>query len=74
MRDPETIPELGGSQPGVLAFALFRQRAGLGHNQVNVPSPVTDQEGRVYFTAQSRPPNDIPGYCSKYSPLRSAQL
>jgi hypothetical protein len=33
-----------------------------------------DQDGRVYWAAQSRPPNDIPAYCKKGSPLRSAQL
>jgi hypothetical protein len=41
---------------------------------VNAHSPVTDQDGRLYFTAQSRPPNAIPAYCTKNSPLRSAQL
>jgi hypothetical protein len=33
-----------------------------------------DEQGRVYFTAQNRPPNDIAAYCGKSSPLRSAQL
>ena len=33
-----------------------------------------DQNGRVYWAAQNRPPKEIPAYCKKGSPLRSAQL
>jgi len=42
--------------------------------KVNAHTSAMDQDGRVYYTAQSRPPNDIPDYCKKGSPLRSAQL
>jgi hypothetical protein len=31
------------------------------------------QEGRIYFTARSRPPNSIPRYCAKTSKLRSVR-
>jgi hypothetical protein len=43
-------------------------------SQVNAHNPMMDQDGRVWYTAQSRAPNDIPAYCKKGSPLRSAQL
>ena len=43
-------------------------------SQVNAHNPMMDQDGRVYWTAQNRSPNDIPAYCKKGSPLRSAQL
>src|SRR4051795_8468623 len=43
-------------------------------SQVNAHNPMMDQDGRVWFTAQNRPPNDIPAYCKQGSPLRSAQV
>ena len=43
-------------------------------SKVNAHTSVMDQEGRVYWAAQSRVPNDIPAYCKKGSALRSAQL
>ncbi len=43
-------------------------------SKVNAHNPMMDQDGRVWYTAQSRAPNDIPAYCKKGSPLRSAQL
>jgi len=43
-------------------------------SKVNAHTSAMDQDGRVYWAAQSRPPNDIPDYCKKGSPLRSAQL
>ena len=43
-------------------------------SKVNAHTSVMDQDGRVYWAAQSRPPNDIPDYCKKGSLLRSAQL
>ena len=43
-------------------------------SKVNAHTSVMDQDGRVYWAAQSRAPNDIPNYCKKGSPLRSAQL
>lgn len=44
------------------------------NSQVNAHNPMMDQDGRVWFTAQNRPPNDIPAYCKQGSPLRSAQI
>jgi hypothetical protein len=43
-------------------------------SKVNAHTSMMDQDGRVYWAAQSRAPNDIPAYCKKDSPLRSAQL
>ena len=43
-------------------------------SQVNAHNPMMDQDGRVWFTAQNRPPNDIPAYCKQGSSLRSAQI
>jgi hypothetical protein len=43
-------------------------------SKVNAHTSVMDQDGRVYWAAQNRAPNDIPAYCKKGSPLRSAQL
>lgn len=73
VRDAEHTPS------SALANPVFASSPYFGHEQVwdskaNTHSPVTDQEGRVYFTAQVRPPNDIPLYCGEGSPLRSAQL
>ena len=43
-------------------------------SRVNAHTSVMDQDGRVYWAAQNRSPKDIPSYCKKGSPLRSAQL
>ena len=43
-------------------------------SKVNAHTSVMDQDGRVYWAAQNRSPKDIPDYCKKGSPLRSAQL
>ena len=43
-------------------------------SKVNAHTSVMDQDGRVYWAAQNRAPNDIPAYCKKGSPLRSAQI
>jgi hypothetical protein len=43
-------------------------------SKVNAHTSVMDQDGRVYWAAQNRAPNDIPAYCKKGSALRSAQL
>jgi hypothetical protein len=73
VRDPQTTPSSAEANPVFSPSPYFGSEQ-VWDIQVNAHSPVTDQEGRVYFTAQSRPPNDIPAYCSKNSPLRSAQL
>jgi hypothetical protein len=43
-------------------------------SKVNAHTSAMDQDGRVYWAAQNRSPKDIPDYCKKGSPLRSAQL
>src|SRR5437879_4368695 len=43
-------------------------------SRVNAHNPMMDQDGRVWFTAQSRSPKEIPAYCKKGSPLHTAQL
>src|ERR1700739_1211443 len=43
-------------------------------SKVNAHTSVMDQDGRVYWAAQNRSPKDIPAYCKKGSPLRSAEL
>jgi hypothetical protein len=73
VRDPEDTPS------SALANRVFASSPYFGDEQVwdshvNMHSPVTDQDGRIYFTAQSRSPKNVPAYCSKDSPLRSAQL
>src|SRR5499425_3035730 len=43
-------------------------------SKVNAHTSAMDQDGRVYWAAQNRSPGDIPAYCKKGSPLRSAEL
>ncbi|HEY1257698.1 MAG TPA: carboxypeptidase-like regulatory domain-containing protein [Stellaceae bacterium] len=43
-------------------------------SKVNAHTSAMDQDGRVYYTAQSRSPKNIPAYCKKGSPLRAAQI
>ena len=43
-------------------------------SKVNAHTSAMDQDERVYWAAQNRSPKDIPAYCKKGSPLRSAQL
>jgi len=43
-------------------------------SRVNAHNPMMDQDGRVYFTAQTRSPEHPPAWCGKDSSLRSAQL
>lgn len=73
VRDPEHTPSSALANPAFASSPYFG-REQFWDSKANTHSPVTDQEGRVYFTAQNRPPNAIPSYCGKGSPLRSAQL
>lgn len=73
VRDPEHTPSSALANP-VFASSPYFGREQVWDSKANTHSPVTDQEGRIYFTAQVRPPNDIPSYCEASSPLRSAQL
>jgi hypothetical protein len=49
-------------------------REALWNSKFNAHTPTMDQEGRIYFAAQSRSPKSTPDYCSENSPVRSAQL
>lgn len=73
VRDPESTPSSALANPAFAASAYFGKEQ-VWDSQVNAHSPVTDQDERIYFTAQLRSPSDIPSYCGKNSPLRSAQL
>jgi hypothetical protein len=43
-------------------------------SQTQMHNPMFDEQGRVWFTARIRPPNNNPDYCKKGSALASAQL
>jgi hypothetical protein len=71
--DPEGTPSSALANP-VFAPSPYFGNEQVWDSQVNAHTPVMDQGGRVYFTAQSRSPKNPPPYCGKDSPLRSAQL
>jgi hypothetical protein len=73
VREPDRTPSSALANP-VFASSPYFAREQVWDSQVNAHSPVMDQEGRLYFTAQVRPPAEVPAYCGKDSPLRSAQL
>ena len=73
VRDREDAPSSALANPVFAASPYFGDEQ-VWDSHVNMHSPVTDQEGRIYFTAQSRSPQDVPDYCTKDSTLRSAQL
>lgn len=73
VREPEGTPSSALANP-VFASSPYFGREQVWDSQVNAHSPAMDQEGRIYFTAQLRPPTEVPAYCGKDSPLRSAQL
>ncbi|MBV8753967.1 MAG: carboxypeptidase regulatory-like domain-containing protein [Hyphomicrobiales bacterium] len=73
VRDPARTPSSALANPVFAASPYFGMEQ-VWDSRVNAHSPAMDRQGRIYFTAQNRPPNDIPPYCKKDSPLRSAQL
>jgi hypothetical protein len=73
VRDAAHTPSSALANP-VFAPSPYFNNEQVWNSQVNAHSPVMDEQGRVYFTAQNRPPNDIAAQCGKSSPLRSAQL
>lgn len=73
VREPEDTPSSALANP-VFASSPYFGREQVWDSQVNAHSPAMDQEGRIYFTAQVRPPTEVPAYCGKDSPLRSAQV
>ncbi len=73
IRDPEHTPSSAEANP-VFAASPYWGREQVWDSKIDAHSPVMDQRGRIYFTAQNRPPKEIPAYCERNSPLRSAQL
>ena len=74
MKVPLKDPKYAPSSALVLAPSPYWGTEQIWDSQVNAHNPMMDQDGRVYFTAQTRSPKDPPDYCKKDSPLRSAQL
>ncbi len=46
----------------------------LWNSRFNAHTPTMDAEGRIYFAAQTCSPKNVPDYCGRNSPIRSAQL
>jgi hypothetical protein len=64
VRDGEGTPSSALANP-VLAPSAYFGTEQVWDSRANAHTPVMDQDGRVYFTAQSRPPNAQPAYCGK---------
>jgi hypothetical protein len=73
VRDGEGTPSSALANP-VLAPSPYFGTEQVWDSRANAHTPAMDQDGRIYFTAQSRAPNTQPAYCGKESPMRSAQL
>jgi hypothetical protein len=73
LKDPKYAPSSALANR-VLAPSPYWGTEQIWDSQVNAHNPMMDQDGRVYFTAQTRSPKDPPDYCKKESALRSAQL
>ncbi len=73
VKDPKYAPSSALANP-VLAPSPYWGTEQIWDTQVNAHNPMMDQDGRVYFTAQTRSPKDPPDYCKRNSALRSAQL
>jgi hypothetical protein len=70
--DPAHTPSSALANP-VFAAGDFGMEQ-IWDSKVNAHSLVMDETGRIYFTAQTRPPNTQPEYCRPGSGNRSAQL
>jgi hypothetical protein len=71
--DPKYAPSSSLANP-VIAPSPYWGTEQIWDTQVNAHNPMMDQDGRVYWTAQTRSPKDPPDYCKRTSSLRSAQL
>ena len=71
--DPKYAPSSALANP-VIAPSPYFGTEQIWDSQVNAHNPMMDQDGRVYWTAQTRSPKMPPDYCKRGSPLRSAQL
>lgn len=58
----------------VIAPSPYFGREVLWDSKFNAHTPTMDADGRIYFAAQTRSPKNTPDYCTKNSPIRSAQL
>jgi len=73
VQDPKYAPSSALANR-VLAPSPYWGTEQVWDSQVNAHNPMMDQDGRVYFTAQTRSPKIPPDYCKRDSSLRSAQL
>jgi hypothetical protein len=73
VQDPKNTPSSALANPTIAPSPYFGTEQ-VWDSRVNAHNPMMDQDGRVYFTAQTRSPKDPPDYCKKTSTLRSAQL
>jgi hypothetical protein len=67
--DPKYAPSSALANP-VIAPSPYFGTEQIWDTQVNAHNPMMDQDGRVYWTAQTRSPKDPPDYCKRGSPLR----
>lgn len=72
VRDADTPSSLLAN-PVIEPSPYFGKEA-LWNSKFNAHTPTMDAEGRIYFAAQTRAPKNTPDYCTKNSPIRSAQL
>jgi hypothetical protein len=64
VRDPDKTPSSKLANQVVNPSPYFGMEQ-VWDSKVNAHNPMMDQDGRVYWTAQHRPPNDIPDYCKR---------
>ncbi|MGB5085989.1 MAG: carboxypeptidase-like regulatory domain-containing protein [Methylocystis silviterrae] len=72
VRDADTPSSLLAN-PVIESSPYFGKEA-LWNSKFNAHTPTMDAQGRIYFAAQTRAPKNTPDYCTKNSPIRSAQL
>jgi hypothetical protein len=71
--DPKYAPSSALANRVLAPSAYFGDEQ-VWDSQVNAHNPMMDQDGRVYYTAQTRSPKDPPEYCKFGSKNRSAEL
>jgi hypothetical protein len=73
VRDPDKTPSSALANQVVSASPYWGMEQ-VWDSKVNAHNPMMDQDGRIWYTAQNRSPQEPPAYCGRNSPLRSAQL
>jgi hypothetical protein len=73
LADPKYAPSSALANRVLAPSAYFGDEQ-VWDSQVNAHNPMMDQDGRVYYTAQTRSPKDPPEYCKFGSKNRSAEL